>query len=574
MVGRSADAEISIIDPSISRSHLHIACDLAEAEMRIRDLGSSNGTRLRGQRIDPNVDYDIEPGDFIELGASTLVVQRGAADSKPRRRWNHGYFELRLEEECALAKSEGSELAVLRLKASGGVEPKAIEETLSALLGPRDLLALYAPGEYEVLLVESSPQVANQAADGIRFGLSRLGAEVEVGLAFYPRDAQTPDVLVARAGEGVHGPSPAHGTDVSPGFVVEDRKMRQLYELVERIAKSDISVMILGETGTGKEVMSRTVHERSPRVGKPFLALNCGAFPLELLESELFGHERGAFTGAHKAKIGLLETANEGTVFLDEIGDMALSTQVKFLRVIEERRLRRIGGIELVRIDVRFVAATNRDLERDVRSGRFREDLYYRLNGIALVIPPLRERTGEIPLLAKSFAHEARRRAGYQGRQVFDDAAMSLLLGYAWPGNIRELKNVIERAVVLAGAGTIAPEHLPVDKLSSSVIFGASGEQSGSFGLPTPAVPTRVPTMRPDTMGVVGAETLFDVPLNPLDRVSLLSELEEIEKRRIVETLDRCGGNQTHAARELGMTRKVLINRIERYEIPRPRKGH
>jgi transcriptional regulator with PAS, ATPase and Fis domain len=299
--------------------------------------------------------------------------------------------------------------------------------------------------------------------------------------------------------------------------------MRELSRLVERIAKSTLSVLVLGETGAGKEMIAQRIHDLSPRADKPFLRLHCAALSESLLESELFGHERGAFTGAVQQKLGLLETAHRGTVFLDEVGELPLATQVKLLRVLEDKKVLRVGGLEPRTIDVRFVAATNRDLEQEVAEKRFRQDLFFRLNGITLYVPPLRERRGEIEPLAHGFA----------GDTKLSRAALARLASYDWPGNVRELRNVIERAVVLAGDGQVLPEHLGLDEARARP-SSAPSEGAGAGDLKT----------------AIGA----------------------LEYQRIIDALAACGGNQTQAARMLGISRGTLIARLQRYELPRPRK--
>ncbi len=310
------------------------------------------------------------------------------------------------------------------------------------------------------------------------------------------------------------------------GIVIEDQTMAGLYQLAERVAKSTINVLLLGETGVGKDVLGRRIHAMSPRADKPFLPLNCGALSEQLLESELFGHERGSFTGAVETKQGLLEAASGGTVFLDEVGELPMSVQVKLLRVLEERQVRRVGGIKTRPFDIRFIAATNRDLGKAIEKGMFRADLYYRLNGISLVIPPLRQRRGEIEGLAKKFVQESAERAGRGDVPRISDKAMAWLKSYHWPGNIRELQNHMERAVLLCTGPEILEEHLPT-----------------AGGAPPP------------NMGAIPMEG----DDNP-------------ERHRIMEALERCAGNQTRAAKLLGISRNTLLARLDAYGIPRPRK--
>lgn len=332
--------------------------------------------------------------------------------------------------------------------------------------------------------------------------------------------------------------------------VIHDVAMRKLYELAELVAQSEINVILLGETGVGKEVMAEAIHQRSSRARGPLVCLNCAALSESLLESELFGHEAGAFTGATRTKSGLLEMAEGGTVFLDEIGELPVSIQVKLLRVLEERKLLRVGGLHKRPIDVRFIAATNRDLEAEVGRGTFRQDVYFRLNGISITIPPLRERTPEIEPLARSFIARAAAQMKLRANPLLSQAALEEMLQYTWPGNIRELRNVIERAVVLSAGGTILPEHL-----------GLVASRSTLVPLPRPEA-TTVPPTRPSSPDLV-----VPSPITPLR-----TRAGETERQRILEALDRCGGNQTQAAEMLGISRRTLLSRLDLYGIPRPRK--
>ncbi|MBI4816515.1 MAG: sigma 54-interacting transcriptional regulator [Deltaproteobacteria bacterium] len=598
-IGRAAEATFCVDDPTISRQHAEIRVG-RDDQLSIRDLGSSNGTRLSGARLEPMQNYPLELGDLVDFGHTTLVVQRGLDLAEPRRLWGHGYFELRLEEECQRARSQAELFAVLRIRVRKDAVPRAVEEILTGFLSARDIVAVYSPSEYEVLLPKTDRDGAQLKLRGLRSSLDRIGAESQVGLALFPEDGHDGESLSARAATLIRARSGVGRTTSTAGIVIDDRKMRKLYDLAERVAASDLSILILGETGVGKEILATTIHSKSRRASQPFLPLNCGAFPEDLLESELFGHEKGAFTGAAKAKQGLLETAQGGTVFLDEIGEMPLTTQVKFLRVIEERKVRALGSVDSKPINVRFVAATHRDLEHEVAIGKFREDLFYRLNGICLVIPPLRERRDEIMKLAEVFAVEVQVREGLSGAVRFTAEAKSALNGYGWPGNVRELRNVIERAVVLAAGDPISLEHLPKEKLSTSLIFRS--EASG----PSPRAPTRLLAGAPGLDPAIhrGVDSMteriqvalekkteppgprradFPTPSTTVELPggtpipkprsgSLVEEMEVLERQRIIEALEACGGNQTRAAEQLGMSRKVLISRLDRYGITRPRK--
>ncbi|MGC8916714.1 MAG: sigma-54-dependent transcriptional regulator [Thermoanaerobaculum sp.] len=303
----------------------------------------------------------------------------------------------------------------------------------------------------------------------------------------------------------------------------ESRAMQQVRQLVLRVAETDASVLLTGESGTGKGMVARLIHSLSRRRDAPFLDVNCAALAPQLLESELFGHERGAFTDARERKLGLLEAAHGGTVFLDEIADMDLHVQSKLLKAIEDRRFRRLGGVREIQVDVRLIAATHRDLQEEARNGRFRQDLYYRLNVFQIVLPPLRERREDILPIATAFMAELNPVLGKAVDGIHPDAAR-ILEAYHWPGNIRELRNVIERAMILARGNEIRPEHLPAEIRLRK-----------------------------------GAELAF---------VSL-PELEAAHIRRVVHAL---GGNLKRAAEVLGISRSTLYQKIQRYGIPVPRE--
>jgi two-component system, NtrC family, response regulator AtoC len=311
--------------------------------------------------------------------------------------------------------------------------------------------------------------------------------------------------------------------------------------LVRDVATRETNVLILGETGCGKEVLAETVHELSRRSG-PLMRINCAALSESLLESELFGHEKGAFTGAAAQKRGLLEAATQGTVFLDEVGELPLSTQAKLLRAVEHREVLRLGATKPIPIDVRFVAATNRELPAEVAAGRFRRDLFFRLDGVTLVVPPLRERTHMIGALALDFLDAACKRIGRATR--LSTAALGELEQHSWPGNVRELRAVIERAVLLARSGDIQVQHLT---------FARAEEPTPPSSRPAPAARETTP-VSPEEAAVIG-----------------LDAEQRDERARIIAALEACAGNQTRAAARLGMPRTTLSGKLAVYRIPRPR---
>ncbi|MBN1774433.1 MAG: sigma 54-interacting transcriptional regulator [Deltaproteobacteria bacterium] len=327
-----------------------------------------------------------------------------------------------------------------------------------------------------------------------------------------------------------------------PGeVVVEDPCMKQVFEVCGRIAQAFTSVLVLGETGAGKEVIARHIHRASPFRDGPFVAINCSAIPESVAEAELFGHEKGAFTGATERRVGYLESAHGGTVFLDEVTDLALPIQAKLLRVLDNRRISRVGTTHEAELDVRFVCATNQDVEALLASGRLRRDLYYRLGQFLVYVPPLRARPADVPALAAVFA---RRIAGRLGRPAprFEPETLDLLAAQPWPGNIRQLRNVVERAVVLAQGQRIAPGLL--DAVFQDEHPGAT---PGAGSTPTPA---RIPT---------AAELAA--------RSSLDHRMRSIEEKMLLDALDACDGNQTKAARLLGITRRAVIYRMAKYGI-------
>jgi len=307
------------------------------------------------------------------------------------------------------------------------------------------------------------------------------------------------------------------------GVVVADPEMRRVFGVARKLGRTQTTVLILGETGVGKEVVAEQIHRSSARASAPFVRLSCASLPENLLESELFGYERGAFTGADKRKTGYVESANGGTLLLDEIGEMTPGTQVKLLRVLASRAVTRLGGTQEIPVDVRILSATHRDLDAEVKAGRFREDLFYRISTFTLTVPPLRDRPADIPLLTDLFAREVAEKMEVTPPIVAPDA-MRVLAAHRWPGNVRELRNAIEHAVVLAEQGVIRPEHLP-----------------------------------PSVRGVAGASPAG----------ALREEIASVEKKNIEAALAAENGNQTRAAVRLGISRRALVYKLAKYRIAR-----
>ncbi len=327
------------------------------------------------------------------------------------------------------------------------------------------------------------------------------------------------------------------------GIIGESPVLSEVYRVLGKVAPTESTVLVTGESGTGKELLVRALHRNSKRRGAPFVPINCGAIPKELLESELFGHEKGAFTHAIRTRPGRFELAEGGTIFLDEIGEMDLSLQVKILRVLQEREFERVGGTQAKQADVRVVAATNRDLETETAAGRFREDLFYRLNVIPLNLPPLRERGDDILLLAEHFLN---RFCKTKGRKVLilSSEAESMILAYKWPGNVRELENFMERLSILCDADKVGPEELP-EKIWKEVGKGPKKR-------PAPAAPVRAGFAWP---------RLKDLR----DKDCTLKEfLDQVEERLIKEAVESADGVKNQAAEILGIKRTTLIEKLKK----------
>ncbi len=523
--GRSRGAAIHIDNEKMSRMHARIR--RSGTDIVVQDLGSRNGTRVNGTRIEGT--RRLASGDEIALGPIVAIV--GVASALRRTSTiaddQTGLSRLAAEVDRSVRYQRPLAVALVR------VADDAVIDAMARALRPMDLMAEDVGDDYLVILPELGPAECATAVTRLLDLARGASVDARAATAMCPSDGTTSEALISavRAGLRTGGATPRRAppmaSDTSQPIVL-DPAMQRVYALVEKIADSPLTALILGETGVGKELVAEAIHHRSARRAKPLIKLNCAALPETLLESELFGYERGAFTGADRRKIGFFEAADGGTLFLDEIGEMPLSTQAKLLRVLERKVITRVGGTAEVATNARLLAATHRDLETDVRAGRFRQDLLFRIGGFTIVVPPLRDRTSEILPLAEFFARSA---ALEQGRSVpsYSESARAALTGYSWPGNVRELRNAVERALVLC-TDTIEASDLP-EKLRFA------GQ--------------RVESAVPITADVRG-------------------QLAEVERVAIVAALDAEGQNQTRAARRLGLSRRALIYKMEKYGLKPP----
>jgi two-component system, NtrC family, response regulator AtoC len=538
-IGRAPGSDVFIDAHSVSRAHALLT--RRGEGLLLRDLGSRNGTFVGGVRL-ADQPVAVDSGDPIRFG-DVLAQIRAVAPAPAGRPSQVGPedFTRRVADEAERCLRFGRSLAVLAIRADAG-RPAGLLQRVMATLQRVDIVVAHSEVRADALLVESSPDEALAAADRILRALVQAGWRTRIGLACFPDDAPSPEACVLSAQAALHSAEAGavrRGGEGTRTFrvgarevVVADPAMVRLFGVIERVAPTPVPVLVIGETGSGKEIAVEALHAYG-RPGGPLVKINCAAVPELLLESELFGHERGAFSGALEAKPGLFRAADRGTLLLDEIGEMPLALQAKVLRVVEDMRVRPVGGTGEVAVDVRLVAATHRDLKEEVDAGRFRRDLYYRLRGVTLEVPPLRQRPREIPILVERFAQEAAQHAGLAS-VGFTERALAALRAFAWPGNIRELHHAVSSAVVSHGVGILDLEHL------SAEVAAAAPAQVGEPPGPPPAL-------------------------------SLEEELQALERRRIEEALAMFGGNQTRAAVHLGMARRTLVAKLRALGIRRQR---
>ncbi len=542
IIGRAKETDLHLDDTSVSRKHAQL--QVVAGEAKLIDLGSQNGTLVNGEKItQPRA---LRSGDAITICATSLVFHAGGSRPRPRIQLEMDVLRTAVEGEVERAIAYQRPFALL---AVGGTIPESVRwdivTELELELRRIDRLAWSNLGHAFLLLPETAPDEVQSLALRVLDVVAPRATGAKVGYASCPRDGCDQDTLFASARSALTSAGEGEILSAEQAFrtlnvgnrsvVLADEAMIRLYALIERLAAADLQVLVTGETGTGKEMAAAAVHYFSRRRDKPLVTLNCAALQETLVESELFGHEKGAFTGAVTSKPGLLETATGGTVVLDEIGELSLGSQAKFLRVLETKRFTRLGDVKEREVDVRFVAATNRDLQAEVAKHTFREDLYFRLSAATVWLPPLRDRKREIPILAQTFLAQACQRSEKPAMTLAEDAIQSLL-SHPWPGNIRELKNAIE---YLAAAAT------------NSIIEGWQVDHQLGRNSQRP-----VPAATPTTDEPDGAE------FKPIK-----DELQQLERTRIEQALKAADGNQTKAAALIKMPLRTFVARLKKYDI-------
>ncbi len=566
VVGREAPADFVLADASLSRKHARFT--QSEDAIFVEDLGSTNGTRIGNRRVTREA---LRPGDAVTLGTITIGVHvLPSAHTSFLNLEDHDSLRSALEVEMERARFFNRPLALITVRSREGRAGHILRWSPRArgLLRPVDRMGLYSSDTVEILLPEMDRAQAVSLATTIVAGVEGeplLGA----GIACFPgagsadalleqsraeallSDAENP-VRVAEAERPREWLPDAEDGDRD--LIAKSPQFKAAVELSRRAARAVVPVLLQGETGTGKEVLARLIHESGPRRERPMVSVNCGALPAQLVESILFGHERGAFTGAVQQQRGVFEAADGGTVFLDEVGELPAAAQAALLRVLETKRINRIGSTREIEVDTRIIAATHRDLEAMVSAGSFREDLYYRLCVMTLEIPPLRDRREDIPFLARRFVHLAAS-ANRSSVRAIRPEVMEVFEHYSWPGNVRELRNAIERAVVIAEEDTISLNDLS-ERLRRIAFASktAPPPQILEVGCPpqlaVPAVPA-VPTVDPGDDWTGG----------------LRGHMDKLEAALLLKALREARGSQVEAARLLDIPLRTLQHRLKAHGI-------
>ncbi|WP_437275129.1 sigma 54-interacting transcriptional regulator [Sorangium sp. So ce375] len=541
IVGRSDEADVRIDTTAVSRRHAKLIA--SGGEIGITDLGSHNGTLVNGERIEGS--RTLDSGDVITIGDATLILRR-ESPSRGSALVDMGRLRRRVEEEIERAADFARPFGLAVVSIGSAQSRAALVQRALSVLRLVDLVAWHGASLLAIGFPELGGESARAAVLQVLEAIAPLAPEARAGLASYPFDGGDTDTLLAGARTAASIAAPGAIASASETAVrhiigertilVADAAMIRLFELIRRLAASDLPVLVLGETGAGKENAAAAVHHWSARAPKPLITLNCAALPETLVESELFGYEKGAFSDARAPKPGLLERAHGGTMFLDEIGELPLGVQAKLLRALEAKRITRLGDVRDREVDIRIVAATNRDLEAEVRAGRFRQDLLFRLSAAVVELPPLRHRRRELPILARLFLAEACARTGRPAIEL-SEAALAALFAHPFPGNVRELKNAMEYAAATADGPVLDPWSLP----------------ERIVGLDVPPRPA--------------ADTPAPAAAAPARFRPIAEELRDLECTRIRQALDAADGIQTRAAALLGMPIRTFTSKLKQYGI-------
>jgi len=563
VIGRSPDSGLRLGDELVSRAHAQIL--RVPDGLQLRDLGSRHGTMVNGHALTaPRL---LASGDVVSVGNTVLIVHRQLRPTGGGALLDAPALLRRFEEELERSARYQRELSLVLVRSEAAFDRARVGAALAGELRLIDAAAFLTDHEAAIVLPEED---LDEAAERARRLAEVVGA-VTVGLAGAPADGIDVDTLLSCARAAATLPTlggvafardAVHELELGDHrLVLADPAMVRIYELIKRLARSTLPILIQGETGVGKELAAAAVHAFSARANGPFVSLNCAAIPEHLAESELFGHERGAFTGAISTKPGKLELAAGGTVFLDEIGELSLAVQAKLLRVLETQELQRIGDVRPRSADLRIVAATNRDLAAEVETGRFRRDLFFRLGAAQVVVPPLRDRPRDLAVLSRRLFAAACARIGRRPLEM-TVAASRALFQHRWPGNVRELRNAMDYAAAAAPDTAVNLDvwYLPptLGGVSQDGIPDASAPRDVALTTDAPMVRSELSAVEADAVTARDGKKTF----RPIEE-----EVRELERKRMIEALAATGGVQNKAAELIQMPLRTFVTKLKRYAI-------
>ncbi|PIE06234.1 MAG: hypothetical protein CSA75_00585, partial [Sorangium cellulosum] len=522
-------------------------------------------------------EHAIRSGDVLGIGKVTLGFHGPSSRSQNRETLSPGLMRQRLLEETERFLRYRRPLAVMVViaKAQGRSDEGKLLRAVSRALRMVDVVAWDGQRELWILFPETS-NTAMIPAERVLSAVCQAVPDAVGGVAQCPQDGISPDGLIAaarfaaqqaKAGQMLAVKEVDHTISIGDrSIVAADTIMRELFELIKRVASSEIPVLVMGETGTGKEIVAQAVHAWSKRKARRLVSINCAAVPETLLESELFGHEKGAFSGATSAKAGLFEEASGGTVFLDEIGECSPRTQAELLRVLETKRFTRIGSHRERDANVRIIAATNRPLEQEIEAGRFRQDLYFRLNTATVVVPPLRDRPMDLPVLARYFLEQGCKREARESMELSADAMQRIAL-HDWPGNVREIRNLMDFVAATVPGLVVEAQHLPSTVAARAAPWMLPTKKKESANALPSASPTASSALGPSVPAMKARNS------KPRKFRNLYDEIRELEKTRIEEALEESEGVRVRAAELIGVPLRTLVTKIKVYGLaPAPQR--